>query len=172
MTKIAPIALAVSLAAAIFTVPADAQQNRAESERPTLNQLTAQDDARIAQIKAQLRLTADQESEWGKLETALKDISKRRAERRLARMDERDKRDADKEAKPFTAADRMRQAADALQQRAEELRAIADASEPLYAKFNDNQRRRVDQIIRQYTQARLDDHQFEDDYRTRRRYYN
>ncbi len=153
MKRLIPIALAVSFATAIAATPAAAQnQNKNNPNRPTVNQLIAQDEARIAQLKANLRLTSEQENEWGRLETALKDVTKRRAERRIALLDEYEKRDVTKQP---THADALRKHADALQQRADELRTIADAAERLSDKFNDVQRRRVDEIIRTFVQAPL-----------------
>lgn len=151
MKRFAPLTMVIPLAAALG-LPA-AAQNRADNNRPTINQLVAQDEARIAQLKANLRVNQDQESEWGRLETALKDISRKRAERRLASMDEWDKRDTDKDRKPLTHAQALRKHADALALRAEEIRAIADAAEPLSEKLDNRQRQHVDQIIRNYVQA-------------------
>ena len=151
MKRFAAFALALPLAASL-AMPA-AAQNRNDANRPTINQLVAQDEARIAQLKASLRINKDQESDWSRLEAALKDISKKRAERRLALMDEWDKRDADKEKKPFTHAEALRKHADALDLRASELRALADAAEPISEKFDTRQRAQVDQIIRTYVQT-------------------
>jgi hypothetical protein len=151
MKRLIPIAFALPLAALVAAAPAAAQnQSKNDPNRPTVSQLVAQDDARIAQLKANLRLNQDQESDWGKLENALKDISKRRAERRIALLDEYEKRE-----KPLTHAEMLRKHADAMAARAEELRAIADAAEPLTEKFNPQQRQRVDNIIRTYVQAPL-----------------
>lgn len=153
MKHITAIALGLSLAASLTTVSASAQnQNKNNPNRPTVSQLIAQDDARIAQLKANLRLNEDQESHWGKLESALRDISKKRAERRIALLDEFEKRDREK---PPTHAGALRKHADALAARADELRTIADAAEPLSDKFNEQQRRRVDEVIRTYVQAPL-----------------
>jgi hypothetical protein len=151
MKRFAPIALVLPLAAAL-AMPA-AAQNRNDDNRPTINQLVARDEAKIAQLKANLRITKEQESDWGRFEAALKDISKKRAERRLALMDEWDKREADKDRKPLTHSEALRKHADALALRAEEIRAIADAAEPFSDKLNANQRAQVDQVIRNYVQT-------------------
>lgn len=151
MKRIASLVFVVPLAAAL-SLPAVAQ-NRNDNNRTTINQLVAQDEARIAQLKANLRLNADQESDWSRFEAALKDISKKRAERRLKLMEEWDQREADKDRKPITHSEALRRHADALQLRAEEIRAIADAAEPFSSKLNDGQRRRVDEIIRTYAQT-------------------
>lgn len=149
MKPFTQLAFVLPLAAAL-AMPATAQTKN-DPNRPTIGQLVAQYEARIAQLKANLRISAEQEGDWNKLEAALKDISKKRAERRIALMDEWDKRDADK--KIMTHADSLRKHADALTVRADEIRAIADASEPLSEKLNPWQRQQVDQIIRNYVQT-------------------
>ena len=151
MKRFATLAFVVPLAAAL-ALPA-AAQNRNDTNRPTINQLLAQDEARIAQLKANLRITQEQERDWGRFESALKDISKKRAERRLALIEEWEKRDTDKEKRVLTHAEALRKHADALALRAEEIRAIADAAEPFSEKLNAGQRQQVDQIIRTYVQA-------------------
>ena len=147
MKYIASLAVVFPLATALL-LPAQAQP-RHDPYRPTVNQLIARDEARIAQLKANLRLTQEQESDWNRLEATFKDISKKRAERRVALMDEWDKRDT----KRLTHVEALRKHADALALRAEEIRAIADAAEPLSGKLNDYQRNRIDELIRVYVKT-------------------
>ncbi len=149
MKPIASLAFVLPLVA-VLALPAAAQTR---NDRPTIMQLVAQDEARIAQLKANLKIAQDQESEWSRFEAALKEISKKRAERRLALMEEWDKREAEKDRKPLSHAEALRKHADALATRAEETRAIADASEPFSEKLNPWQRQQVDQIIRVYVQT-------------------
>lgn len=151
MKRFAPLAFVIPLAGAL-AFPA-AAQNRNDNNRPTINQLVAKDEARIAQLKANLRITQEQERDWNRFEAALKDISKKRAERRMKLMDEWDMREAEKDKKPLTHAEVLRKHADALALRAEEIRAIADATEPFSEKLNNQQRQQVDQIVRSYVQA-------------------
>jgi hypothetical protein len=128
------------------------KQARDTREGPTVNQLTAIDDARAARLKADLHLTSDQEGYWGKLESALKDISKRRADRAVARWNERDTRDKDaddKRAEPTTPMERMRRAAEGMNLQATDLKSVADASEPLYGKLDEQQRRLLDGALRE-----------------------
>lgn len=147
MKRLASLVLVLPLAA-MLAMPASAQTR---NDRPTINQLFAQDEAKIARLKASLRLTEEQEREWGRFESTLKDISKKRAERRIALIDEWDKRDA--ERKPLTHAEALRKHADALTLRAEEIRAIADAADPFTEKLDAVQRRRVDEVIRAYVKT-------------------
>lgn len=150
MKRLASLTLVFPLAAALV-LPAQAQNRNLD--RPTITQLVAKDEARIAQVKANLRIAQDQESDWNRLEAAMKDISRKRAERRIALMDEWDKREAERDRKPMGHVEALRKHADALALRADEIRAIADAAEPLSEKMNPWQRQQVDQIIRSYVQA-------------------
>lgn len=160
MRKTAILAAAL-LTSTMFAAPTFAQSQdneaprkevRETSEGPTVNQLTAMDDARIAKAKADLRLTSDQEGYWGKLERALKDISKRRADYAVARWKEdheaRDK-DRDQRAEPVTPMGRMRRIADGMNMQAADLKNVADASEPLYNKLDDSQRRTIEGVLRE-----------------------
>jgi len=130
----------------------------AREEGPTVNQLTAVDDARIARLKADLRLTPEQEGYWGKLESALKDISKSRADRIIARWNEerdaRDKGAEDKRAQPLTPIERMRRAAENMNLQAADLKSVADAAEPLYGKLDERQRRMLDGSLREQLSQR------------------
>lgn len=149
--KIRSFALALPLAA--FLALPVAAQNRVDNDRSTINQIIAREDARIAQLKANLRLADDQQDDWNRFEAALKDISLKRADRSIKIREEMDKRDAEKDGKPLTHTEALRRHADALTFRADEIRALAEAAEPLSGKLNYTQRRRVDELIRAYVQA-------------------
>ena len=130
----------------------------AREEGPTVNQLTAVDDARIARLKAGLHLTSEQEGSWGTLESALKGISKRRADRVVARWNEergsRDKSADDKRAEPLTPMERMRRTAENMNLQAADLKSVADAAEPLYGKLDERQRRMLDGSLREQLSQR------------------
>ncbi len=103
-------------------------------------------DARIAGLKAGLRLKPDQEKSWPAIETALRDLSKDRIER----MEQRRK---DREARGDQPRDRdmvegLRQRADAMSKRAAGLQKLADAAEPLYKSLDDGQKRRLAMLTR------------------------
>jgi hypothetical protein len=134
----------------------------ARTEGPTVNQLTAVDDARIARLKADLRLTAGQEGYWSKLEGALKDISKRRADRfvaqwndeRTAREAARDNKNDNQRPEPPTPMERMRRTAEAMNLQAADLKTVADAAEPIYGKLDEGQRRTLEGALREQLAAR------------------
>jgi zinc resistance-associated protein len=130
------IACTTLLAIAVPTL-AYAQQ-RLPAERPPHARVTADDraafaEARIAALKAALKLTPEQEKHWPAVEQALRELSRERTARR--------ERGAD-------AIERLRDRADALARRAAALRRLADAGRPLYQSLDEAQKRRLDFIVR------------------------
>jgi hypothetical protein len=156
------------------TLPAAAQRDRGP---PSASQIGDQVDARIAKLKADLRLNDDQSRNWGGVQTALHDIGVNRANRFYQREQpaadtQRDanapppSRDAnappparDANAPPSDARDRnrrgmpdiaeyMRREADDLSGRAADLRKLADATGPFYGSLEDAQKRRFIEYLR------------------------
>jgi hypothetical protein len=103
-------------------------------------------DARIAAVKAGLKLNPDQERLWPALESAVRDFARLRMERANARMnasrDDRrdDARDMQKSDDPVA---RLREHADTMGTTAAALKRIADAADPLYKTLDDGQKRRL-----------------------------
>ena len=110
-------------------------------------------DARIAGAKAALRLTAEQEKLWGPVENVARDLGKKWGDRFAARRDEWQKRREamkdDKEPPAVDHVDRLRKRADALAERAADLKRFADAAQPLYATLDEGQKRRLQTIMQQ-----------------------
>jgi hypothetical protein len=107
-------------------------------------QLSEQDrgalaDARIAALKAGLKLTPDQEKNWPALETALRERAKARAGRREARAQ------ADRPADPI---ERLRTRAERMSERGDSLKQLADAAAPLYQSLDEGQKRRFAMLAR------------------------
>ena len=122
---------------------ASAQQS-SPAERSHRAQLTADDiaaftDARIAALKAALKLTPAQEKNWPAVEQAVRDFSKEQIAQREARRAAGQRNDA---------TERLRDRADALTNRAESLRRLADAEKPLYQSLDEAQKRRFDMALR------------------------
>ena len=122
---------------------ASAQQS-SPAERSHRAQLTADDiaaftDARIAGLKAALKLTPAQEKNWPAVEQAVRDFSKERIAQREARRAAGQRTDA---------TERLRDRADALTNRAAALRRLADAEKPLYQSLDEAQKRRFDMALR------------------------
>jgi zinc resistance-associated protein len=118
--------------------------------RPSAEDVAAFTDARIAALKAGLKLTAEQEKSWPAVETALRDLAKQRAERSNAMAQRHEaRRGNDSAAQPAPdAIARMREGADAMTQRAANLKKLADASEPLYKSLDEAQKHRFAALIR------------------------
>jgi hypothetical protein len=174
----------VGVAAAII-VPlaygAQGRENRAERSASTISQSTDRAEARIAILKADLRLSSDQAQHWASLESALRDIVAKRAKSSAASNDlqtgrassnapvapdtsitedekeqgarlERDARKA-----RLDDIDEMRREADAYTVQAADLRQIADAAQPLYDTLDDRQRHRLVQFVREDLRANVTD---------------
>ncbi len=100
-------------------------------------------DARIAAVKAGLKLNADQEKLWPPVETAVRDFAKLRIDRANARMNawRDDSRHAQKQdSDPVT---RLRDRAETMATTAAAMKRIADAADPLYKTLDDGQKRRL-----------------------------
>lgn len=146
------IALMLAGAGAALAQPAPPREGMREGmrmTRPSAEDVAAFTDARIAALKAGLKLTAEQEKNWPAVETALRDLAKQRAERANAMAQRHEaRRGGDSAAQPAPdAIARMREGADGLTQRAANLKKLADASEPLYKSLDEAQKRRFDTLI-------------------------
>ncbi|MBX3513301.1 MAG: Spy/CpxP family protein refolding chaperone [Xanthobacteraceae bacterium] len=121
------------------------------------HQLSAEDraaflDARIAAVKAGLKLSAEQEKLWGPVENTVRELGKKWSDRMAARRDEWQKRRTEikdgKEPPAVDQLDRLRKRADALAERSADLKRFADAAQPLYATLDDGQKRRLQMLVR------------------------
>lgn len=112
-------------------------------QRFSSDDMSALADARIAAIKAGLRLTADQEKLWPPVEAAARDLARLRIERISARREEfRDQRDREPRS-PDDLFERFKRRADNMTTSAAGLKKLADAAEPLYRSLNEDQKRRL-----------------------------
>jgi hypothetical protein len=104
-------------------------------------------DARLAALKAGLKLSSEQEALWTPFEAAVRETMAERAEARAERRaDRQERREAGGErADPI---ERMRDRAERLADRAESLENLADAAEPLYKSLDDAQKRRLRVLMR------------------------
>jgi hypothetical protein len=96
-------------------------------------------DARIAGLKAGLRLTPEQDKHWPALEAALRAMAKQRVERYTARASTE---------QPTDPVDRLSRRADMLSQNGALLKALANAAAPLYQSLDDGQKRRFNILSR------------------------
>jgi hypothetical protein len=103
-------------------------------------------DARIAAVKAGLKLTPDQDKLWPPVETAVRDFAKLRIDRANARMQARKDRDAERPKVDLVT--RLHQRADNMATTAAALKTIADAADPLYKTLVEGQKRRLAVLTR------------------------
>lgn len=158
--------IALTLAGAGFALAQPGPHRGHHGWRPTAEDSAAFTDARIAGLKAGLKLTPDQEKNWPAVETAIRDLAKQRADRMKEREDRfaarRGGRDggprdgggrtggdtaqANSPAAPDAIA-RLRQGADRMTARADSLKKLADASAPLYQSLDDGQKHRFAALL-------------------------
>src|SRR5215470_13821267 len=116
--------------------------------RPSQDDINAFTDARVAALKAGLKLTADQEKNWPVFEQAYRDMAKQRAERMRARWEQRGDDRRDQRADNVNPIDRMQRRAEALTTRGAALKRLADAAGPLYQSLDDAQKQRFQILSR------------------------
>jgi len=109
--------------------------------RMNAEERAARMDARLAAMKATLRLNADQERLWAPLEAAMREAMSQRYARMLAMREQR------QSASPPGVVQGLRTASDMMAENAASLKKIAEAAEPLYAVLDDAQKRRADALF-------------------------
>ena len=100
----------------------------------TADQIVANSDANIDRIRAELKLTPEQEKHWGSFNSAMHYLGHNGAERLNLRI-ARAKRDP-----PDDIVEQMRNEAQFLNDRAVDQRSVADAAEPLFMSLDDKQK--------------------------------
>jgi zinc resistance-associated protein len=153
MKKILAGTIALTLAGAGLAL-AQPHQREGRGYRPSTEDVAALTDARVAALKAGLKLTAEQEKNWPAVETAIRDLAKARADRikersdrMSARREARGSGDQAQQSRPDAIA-RLREGADAMTARAANLKKLADAAEPLYKSLDEGQKHRFGVLLR------------------------
>jgi hypothetical protein len=132
-----------SLVYAQQTPPTQPGRDTAQ-QRP---RLTAEDRAaRIAGLRAGLRLTPAQERNWPAVESALRERAKQRAERFEQFRKLREQADASQRERNMVEG--MRTRADAMTTEAATLKRLAEAVDPLYKSLDDSQKQRFAMLYR------------------------
>jgi hypothetical protein len=117
-------------------------RDRADRSELTASQMTDRADVRTAKMKVDLNLTADQEKNWSGFASAMQDMSKKQADRRIAIRDARAQQHGS-----FDALDEMRKDADSQIERSNDRKKLADAAQPLYTSLNEQQKSRFAEIL-------------------------
>lgn len=115
--------------------------------QPTADDISAFTDARVAGLKAGLKLTPAQEKNWPIFEQAYRDLAKVRTDQRRAFREQRqDQRSGTpQDADPIN---RLQQRADALIARGTALKNLGAAAGPLYQSLDDSQKHRFVMLSR------------------------
>jgi hypothetical protein len=116
--------------------------------RPSADDFAAFTDARVAALKAGLRLTPDQDKNWPAFEQAYRNLAKLRAQRFAAN------RDATATPGDQSLVDRLQRRADSITQFGTALQDLAKATRPLYQSLDDGQKHRFVAITRFMMQHR------------------
>lgn len=112
-------------------------RDRSDRTELTAGQMTDRAEARTAKMKVDLNLTADQDKNWSGFASAMRDLSKKQADRRIALRDARAQ-----EHGAVDVLDEIRKNADRQIERANDRKKLADAAQPLYTSLNEQQRNR------------------------------
>ena len=112
--------------------------SRFEWHPPSVDDIKAFTDARIAALKAGLELTPDQAKNWPAFEQALRDMAQLRMERRQAR-EAAEQQQSQTPPAPF---ERLAKRADNLSKTGAALKRIADTGAPLFQSLDDAQKHR------------------------------
>jgi DNA-binding transcriptional regulator GbsR (MarR family) len=140
--NVAVAATAVLILASPLAYSAEHSATTVGMAHPSTADLKSLTDARVAMTKAALQLTPDQEKYW----PAVEDAVRARAKNRQARWE----RVADlRDSGPIEVlhdrnpVELMQRRAEALNQRAADLKKVADAWEPLYKTLSEDQKKRM-----------------------------
>ena len=115
--------------------PAEHDQESGPHWQPTAEDMSAFMDARIAALKAGLRLTPDQEKNWPAFESAIRDMARTRHELWAMHQNKQP---------PANPVEWLQQRADALSSTAAGLKKLSDAEGPLYKSLDDAQKHRFE----------------------------
>jgi len=125
--------------------PAASQDQGQQNRRPRLSQddYNRLVDARIAAIKAGLKLSADQERLWTPVETAIRTSASERYTRMQQFRENRDQR------RSMDLMQRLEQRSTRLNQNAERSAALTTALRPLWDSFSEDQKRIAPRLMRE-----------------------
>ncbi len=135
---VTPLAMAAVSAFALPAAAAPADNTNAPAGMERMQHWAADReavlDAKLIGMKAELKLTADQEKLWGPFEAAVRNAQKSRLDAMEERMTTRG------EHEHMSPIDHLDAMANRLSQAATDVKTIADAAKPLYASFDGTQK--------------------------------
>jgi len=148
MLKLATAGLAALFVTASPLAYAQAPSAVTQPRPFNASELNALTDMRIDLVKAALQLTPEQQKYWPPIEDAIRE----RAKDRQARIASAERTVGEARSNPIEAlrdrnpVDFMRRRAEAWEQRATDLKKLADAWQPLYQTLSQDQKRRLGQL--------------------------
>ncbi len=132
-------ALAIVGSSVVYAQQRFGRSEGTERWRPSMEDMRAFGEARLAALRAGLALSAEQEKNWPAFEQAARDFGKLRL----------DRMDAMRGAQPSDdPVERMRSRAAEMTGTGTALQKLADATDPLYRSLDDNQKRRFAMLSR------------------------
>src|SRR5271166_4706137 len=134
---VAPLAALTVCAAAIAAGAAPAEQSGPTGTERMQHWAADREavlDAKLAGMKAGLKLTPDQEKLWGPFETAVRDGAKMRMDAMQGMMESRE------DGEKMSPVDHLDAMADRMAKAAADIKTIADAAKPLYASLDASQK--------------------------------
>jgi len=134
-------------AVSTLAAPQDMRSEQSERSKLTPEDFAALTDARVAGLKAGLKLSPEQEKNWPAVEAAIREGAKARA----ARFEEWRKFRREEGEAHRNAIEALQLKARSMQERATRLTALATASKPLYDSLDDAQKLRFGMLIRATT---------------------
>jgi LTXXQ motif family protein len=137
MRKTAILLMSATLLTGVGLTGSAVARDRSDRTELTASQMTDRADVRTAKMKVDLNLTADQEKNWSGFATAMQDMSKKQADRRISLRDAHAQQHG-----TLDALDEMRKNADSQIEHSNDLKKLADAAQPLYVSLNEQQKSR------------------------------
>jgi hypothetical protein len=143
MRSVFPLLAALVFSTSVLSAKADPMDQQSEPMRMERMQQWATDhqtllDAKLAGLKAGLKLTANEETLWGPFEAAVRDAAKMRMEHMRSMMNRMPRMEDDEQRSPVDHIEAM---ATHMSEAASALTKIADTAKPLYASLDESQKR-------------------------------
>ena len=124
-------------------------RDRTDRSELTESQMADRAEVRTAKMKVYLRLTPDQEKNWSGFASAMQEMSNKRTDRAVFVRDERSNQKS-----PVDALQQINDRADSQINRANDWKALATASKPLYSSLDDQQKKRFSESLLSHDRAR------------------
>jgi hypothetical protein len=129
--------------ASVYAAPGDAPATPGmEHSGPASEVMAAILDAKLAGMKAALKLTPDQEKAWGPFESAVRAAVKEQGDAMRAM------REREGKGEHLSPIDRINEISDRLAKASSEIKQVGDAAKPLYDSLDDLQKREFGPLLR------------------------